>query len=78
MRYVISTLTAALAVVPPSAFSQPQNYPAGGLGDAWVQDQPTSIGINNGYDPSTGTYTVPHSEGRSTTAMPPRYESGVR
>jgi hypothetical protein len=55
-----------------------QGYPAGGLGDAWAQDQPSSIGINNGYDSSTETYMVPHSGGRRTTAMPPYHQNEVR
>jgi hypothetical protein len=27
-----------------------QVYPVAGLGDAWMQNQPSSIGITNGYD----------------------------
>jgi hypothetical protein len=55
-----------------------QGYPAGGLGDAWAQDQPSSVGINNGYDPSTETYMIPHSGGRRTTAIPPYHQKEVR
>jgi hypothetical protein len=54
-----------------------QAYPAGGLGDAWAQDQPSSIGINNGYDPNTGTYIIPHSGGRTTPPLRRSYD-GVR
>jgi hypothetical protein len=78
MRNLAAILAAALATVSTQAFAQTQNYPVGGLGDAWAQDQPSSIGINNGYDPSTETYIIPHSGGRRTTAMPPRYQSGTR
>jgi hypothetical protein len=78
MRYLAVISAAALATLSTQAFAQTRNYPVGGLGDAWAQDQPSSIGINNGYDPSTETYIIPHSGGRRTTAMPPRYQSGIR
>jgi len=78
MRYVTAISAAALAMFSSQVFAQTQNYPVGGFGDAWAHDQPSSIGINNGYDPSTETYIIPHSGGRRTSAMPPRYEGGVR
>jgi hypothetical protein len=78
MRYVAAISAAALAMLSTQAFAQTQNYPVGGFGDAWAHDQPSSIEINNGYDPSTETYIIPHSGGRRTTAMPPRYQNGVR
>jgi hypothetical protein len=78
MRYLAAISAVALATLSSQAFAQMQGYPAGGLGDAWAQDQPSSIGINNGYDPSTETYMVPHSEGRRTTAMPPYPQKEVR
>ena len=77
MKYLAAISAAALAMLSSEAFAQPRNYPVGGLGDAWAQDQPSSIGINNGYDPSTETYVIPHSGGRRTMAMPPRYQSGI-
>jgi hypothetical protein len=58
------------------AFAQTQNYPTGGLGDAWAQDQPSSIGITNGYDPNTGTYIIPHSGGRTTPPL--RHQAQAR
>jgi hypothetical protein len=72
MRYVAGISAAALVMLATQAFAQTQNYPTGGLGDAWAQDQPSSIGITNGYDPSTGTYRIPHSGGRSTAPL--RYQ----
>lgn len=77
MKYVVVISAAALAILSTQAFAQIGNYPVGGFGDAWAQDQPSSIGIDNGYDPNTETYIIPHSGGRRTTAMPPRHESPV-
>jgi hypothetical protein len=77
MKYVAAISAVAFAMVSGQAFAQTQNYPTGGLGDAWAQDQPSSIGITNGYDPSTGTYMIPHSGGR-TTAPLPRYQAQGR
>jgi hypothetical protein len=53
-----------------------QGYPVGGLGDAWLQNQPSSLGINNGYDAHTQTYLVP---GNPTYRVPadPRFQSGL-
>jgi hypothetical protein len=78
MTYVAAISAAALAMLSTQALAQTQNYPVGGFGDAWAQDQPSSIGIDNGYDPSTETYIIPHSAGRRTTAMPSRYQSRTR
>jgi hypothetical protein len=78
MIYIAAISAVALSMLSTQAFAQRQGYPAGGLGDAWAQDQPSSIGIDNGYDPSTQTYIIPHSGGRRTTAMPPRYQDGIR
>jgi hypothetical protein len=78
MKYILTISAVALAMFSTEAFAQMQGYPAGGLGDAWAQDQPSSIGIDNGYDPSTQTYIIPHSGGRRTTAMPPRGQTGLR
>jgi hypothetical protein len=78
MRYLAAISAVAFAMLSSQAFAQMQGYPAGGLGDAWAQDQPSSIGINNGYDSSTKTYMVPHSGGRRTTAMPPYHQKEVR
>ena len=50
-------LTASCAFAGP--VEPQQGYPIGGLGDAWFQNQSTSIGISNGYDPQKQTYTVP-------------------
>jgi hypothetical protein len=78
MKYILAISAVAFAMLSTQAFAQRQGYPAGGLGDAWAQDQPSSIGINNGYDPSTETYTIPHSGGRRTTAIPPYHQKEVR
>jgi hypothetical protein len=77
MKYILALSAAVLAMLSTEAFAQMQGYPAGGLGDAWAQDQPSSIGINNGYDPNTGTYLIPHSGGRTTPPLRRQYE-GVR
>jgi hypothetical protein len=45
------------------------------LGDARAQDQPSSIGINNGYNPPVGAYPAPIApglEGRSGTSRSER------
>jgi hypothetical protein len=76
MKYVFAISAIALAMLSSQASAAGKAYPVGGLGDAWAQDQPSSIGISNGYDPSTGTYIIPHSGGRRTTAMPPYYQNG--
>jgi hypothetical protein len=49
--------------------AQREGYPAGGLGDSWAQDQPSSIGITRSYDPNTGPYIIPHSGGRTTPPL---------
>ncbi|MEA2842094.1 MAG: hypothetical protein QOF41_3424 [Methylobacteriaceae bacterium] len=77
MHYILALSAVALAMLSTQAFAQMQAYPAGGLGDAWAQDQPSSIGINNGYDPNTGTYIIPHSGGRTTAPLRRQYD-GVR
>jgi hypothetical protein len=78
MKYILAISAVAFAMLSTQAFAQMQGYPAGGLGDAWAQDQPSSIGIDNGYDPATQTYIIPHSGGRRTTAMPPHFQNGIR
>jgi hypothetical protein len=78
MRYIAAISAVAFAMLSSQAFAQMQGYPAGGLGDAWAQDQPSSIGINNGYESSTETYMIPHSGGRRTTAMPPYHQKEAR
>jgi hypothetical protein len=47
MRYVVTVSLAALALLSSPAFAQIQNYPVGGFGDAWAQDQPSSIGFTS-------------------------------
>jgi hypothetical protein len=64
-----------------AAFAQPKSYAVGGFGDAWFQNQPSSLGITNGYDPQAQTYTIPGNpaytvpvnprfQGRSATPRP--------
>jgi hypothetical protein len=52
-------LATIVGIVAGSACAEPQPHPVGGLGDAWFQDQPSSVGITNGYDPLTQTYLIP-------------------
>ncbi|MBV8849077.1 MAG: hypothetical protein JOZ16_05775 [Methylobacteriaceae bacterium] len=60
---------AAFLILAGSAFAQNEGNPVSGLGDARAQDQPSSVGINNGYDTRSVTPVPlsPDLEGRSTT-----------
>ena len=60
VAFVLAGILAnALGIPTDTAFAEPQPHPVGGLGDAWFQDQPSSIGITNGYDPQAQTYLIP-------------------
>lgn len=69
MRRMILSAS-ALGVLAGTAFAEPQPYPAGGFGDAWFQDQPSSIRITNGYDPQTQTYLIPGNPPYTVPANP--------
>jgi hypothetical protein len=77
MKYVLAISAVVLGMLSSQAFAAGKAYPVGGFGDAWAHDQPTSVGITNGYDPSTQTYAIPHSGGKRTTALPPTYQNGL-
>lgn len=77
MRKLAFFAAIAIGVVAAPAFAQqPQEqqkgYPAGGLGDAWFQNQPSTQGINNGYDAQAQTYTVPGTPPYMVPADPRR------
>jgi hypothetical protein len=59
MSKVARLSAVALIVLTTQALAEAQVYPVGGLGDAWMQNQPSSVGITNGYDPRVQTYLVP-------------------
>ena len=68
MKYLAAISAAAFTVLTGQALAQNQGSPVSGLGDAKAQDQPSSIGINNGYNPPVGAYPAPIApglEGRS-------------
>jgi hypothetical protein len=74
-KYIAAAISAvALAMVAGLALAQNQGSPVGGLGDARAQDLPSSVGINNGYDPRmvAPAPVNPGLEGRSTTTRNPR------
>ena len=56
MRKVALFTAVAFIVLTTQALAEAQVYPVGGFGDAWMQNQPSSIGITNGYDPQSQTY----------------------
>ena len=74
MKYIAVISAVAFATLAGQAFAQNQGNPVGGLGDARAQDQPSSVGINNGYDTRTIAPAPinPGLEGRSTTTRNPR------
>ena len=74
MKYVAAISAVALAVLSGQALAQNEGHPVGGLGDARAQDLPSSVGINNGYEPRTITPAPvnPGLEGRSATPRNPR------
>jgi hypothetical protein len=78
-KLALSAALAAGVLTGPAFAQQPQDqqkgYPAGGLGDAWFQNQPSTAGINNGYDPQAQTYTVPGTPPYTVPADPRRANS---
>jgi hypothetical protein len=60
----------ALTVLTTQAFAEAKVYPVGGFGDAWMQNQPSSIGITNGYDPQAQTYLIPGNPPYRVPASP--------
>jgi hypothetical protein len=75
MKYLAAISAAAFTLLAGQALAQNQGSPVSGLGDAKAQDQPSSIGINNGYNPPVGAYPAPIApglEGRSGTSRSER------
>ena len=54
MKYLAAISAVAFTLLAGQALAQNQGSPVSGLGDAKAQDQPSSIGINNGYNPPVG------------------------
>jgi hypothetical protein len=77
MKYIAAISAIAFAVVSSQALAQNEGNPVSGLGDARAQDLPTSVGINNGYEPRTVSPAPinPGLEGRSAA---PRSERRYR
>ena len=73
MKTLVLTAAVAFTALSTQAFAEPRGYPVGGLGDAWMQNQPSSVGIDNGYDPETQTYLVPGNPPYRVPATP-RYQ----
>jgi hypothetical protein len=77
MKYIAAIFAVAFAVLSGQALAQNEGSPVSGLGDARAQDLPSSVGINNGYEPRTAAPVPvnPGLEGRSTTTRNPhRYQ----
>jgi hypothetical protein len=75
MKYFAAISAIAFTLLAGQALAQNQGSPVSGLGDAKAQDQPSSIGINNGYNPPAGAYPAPIApalEGRSGTSRSER------
>ena len=74
MKYIAAVSAVTFALLAGQALAQNQGSPVGGLGDARAQDLPSSVGINNGYEPRTVAPAPlnPGLEGRSTTTRNPR------
>ena len=74
MKTIAIVSAAAVLMLAGQALAQNQGSPVGGLGDARAQDQPSSVGINNGYDPRivAPVPANPGLEGRSTAPRNPR------
>ena len=74
MKYFAAISAVAFAVLAGPALAQNQGNPVSGLGDAKAQDQPSSVGINNGYDTRSVSPVPlnPDLEGRSTSTRNPR------
>jgi hypothetical protein len=74
MKYLAAISALAFTMLAGQALAQNQGNPVSGLGDAKAQDEPSSVGINNGYNPPIGAYpgVVPGREGRSGSSRSER------
>jgi hypothetical protein len=71
VKYFAAISAVVLTMLAGQALAQNEGSPVSGLGDAKAQDEPSSVGINNGYNPPVGAYpapAVPGREGRSGTS----------
>jgi len=68
MKYFAAISAVAFTMLAGQALAQNQGNPVSGLGDAKAQDEPSSVAINDGYNPPTSAHAgvvVHGSEGRS-------------
>jgi hypothetical protein len=75
MKYLAAISALAFTMLAGQALAQNQGNPVSGLGDAKAQDEPSSVGINNGYNPPIGAYpgvVAPGREGRSGSSRSER------
>jgi hypothetical protein len=75
MKYMAAISAVAFTMLAGQALAQNEGNPVSGLGDAKAQDEPSSVGINNGYNPPIGAYPAPIApglEGRSGTSRSER------
>ena len=75
MKYFAAISAIAFTLLAGQALAQNQGNPVSGLGDAKAQDEPSSVGINNGYNPPLGAYPTtiaPGREGRSGSSRSER------
>jgi hypothetical protein len=77
MKYIAAISAIAFAALSGQALAQNEGNPVSGLGDARAQDLPSSVGINNSYEPSTGA-SVPTNPGREGRSAAPRSERRYR
>lgn len=70
MSKVLLLAGIAFGVLAGPTLAEPQGYPIGGTGDAWFQNQPSSIGISNGYDAQAQTYVIPGNPPYTVPANP--------
>jgi hypothetical protein len=75
MKFFAAISAIAFTLFAGQALAQNEGSPVSGLGDAKAQDEPSSVGINNGYNPPVGAYPAPITpglEGRSGTSRSER------
>jgi hypothetical protein len=78
MKYIAAISAVAFALLAGPALAQNEGSPVSGLGDAKAQDEPSSVGINNGYNPPVGAYPAPIAPGREGRSGTSRSERRYR
>jgi hypothetical protein len=77
MKYIAAISAIAFAAFAGQALAQNEGHPVSGLGDARAQDLPSSVGINNGYDPRI-VAPAPMNPGLEGRSAAPRSERRYR